>query len=145
MTLIRFNSDFAPLRFSNRMLRFSDLMNDFYGRDFTTFQQPLTNVVEKSDGYQIEISVPGYQKEEISIRVEDGILEISGSRKAEDNKDVSFLRRDFAPSSFTKRYELPENVNSEQISAAYENGILRVIVPLKESTPKPSPVSINIS
>jgi HSP20 family protein len=65
--------------------------------------------------------------------MENGVLSISGSHKAEnEEKDKTFYRKEFSYGSFKRSFNLPEEYNAEQINAKYENGILKLSVPKKE-------------
>jgi len=96
---------------------------------------PPVNVSERKDQFLLQISIPGFNKEDVSIEVEKYVLVIS-SKVAAINEAVigKFTRKEFSKQSFKRSFNLPETVHLDQIDATYEKGILSVILPKKEET-----------
>lgn len=93
---------------------------------------PSVNISENDKAFNIELAAPGVDKKDFSINVDDKTLTIAYEHKEEKeqkSEDLKYLRREFVESSFTKNYTLPENVNSDKISAEYLNGVLHVSIP----------------
>ncbi|MBT1705931.1 Hsp20/alpha crystallin family protein [Chryseosolibacter indicus] len=87
---------------------------------------PAVNIKENEKNYEVEIAAPGYNKNDFNISLEQGLLTISAERKEEkENKNDRYTRREFGYTSFSRSFNLPKNVNEEDISALYENGVLR--------------------
>ncbi|MEI6060937.1 MAG: Hsp20/alpha crystallin family protein [Bacteroidota bacterium] len=99
--------------------------------------KPAANVREDENNYAIELALPGFSKEEISISFEDEILTITaGHQPKEDVSGPKYTWNEFGfKSKYERSFQLPETVNSESISAAFENGILLVSLPKKEAQP----------
>lgn len=97
------------------------------------------NVLEKEDLFLIEMSIPGFKKEEVSIEVDKDLLTISSEVIEKKEETVEqFNRREFSKQSFKRSFNLPETVNQDKIDAAYENGILTISLPKKdEALPQP--------
>jgi HSP20 family protein len=140
MTVVKWKSPFLngqiekPVGFNSPLTGlFEDLFGDnFFKHDFAT-HVPAVNVSREKDALQLELSAPGFTKEEIKVEVENGVLTVSGSHKTEEeSKDKTFYRKEFSYGSFKRSFNLPEEFNAEQISAKYENGILKLSVPKKE-------------
>ena len=115
----------------------SDLLN-FNPRFWKGGLTPLANINESKDKYKIDLSVPGLKKEDFKIEVDNGILQVS-CEKQEDVKETSenYKRKEFSYSSFSRSFQLPDNINEEGIDAKYDNGILTILIPKKEiSMPK---------
>jgi HSP20 family protein len=96
------------------------------------FSSPDFNVYETDKEFIIEAAVPGFEKKDFEVEVKDNVLSISGSKeKEEENKDQEkkYYYKGFCYGNFKKSYSLPENVNIEKISAAYDNGIMRLNIP----------------
>ena len=113
-----------------------DFASEFFGRTLPTFTKNysiLSNKKETDKDYQLEISVPGFTKEEIKIEIDNDILTISSEVKDETI---------FCKKSFEKQYSIPNDVNQDEISAKVENGILYLVLPKKEETTKKS-IKIN--
>ncbi|PKP08001.1 MAG: heat-shock protein Hsp20 [Bacteroidetes bacterium HGW-Bacteroidetes-4] len=100
---------------------------------------PSVNITENDKSYQVELVAPGIDKKDFNLNVEDDRLTISYEHKEENEEknDVKkFLRREFKSTSFSKSFTLPENVNADKISAAYQNGVLQVIIPKEKEKSK---------
>ena len=109
-------------------------IGDFFTDDFFTFRpqtSQLFNVSEDGESYLIEVSSPGFNKEDFNIELDNTNLVISGELK-EENEDLNYQKREFKYSSFKRRFSLPQMVNRDKINAEYKNGILRVKVPKVE-------------
>ncbi|HOZ31054.1 MAG TPA: Hsp20/alpha crystallin family protein [Bacteroidales bacterium] len=94
------------------------------------FTRPEFNVYENDKEFVVEAAVPGLDKKDFNIEVNDNILEISSQKETkEEKKDEKYYYRGFCYGSFKKSYSLPENVDKEKISADYLNGILMLVIP----------------
>ena len=103
---------------------------------------PAVNVQETEDNFQLELAVPGFDKKDIKLEVNDGILMIAGEHQTvEENETDNYTRKEFNYANFTRRFTLPETADDGQISAAYTNGILKVVLPKKEEA-KPQPARL---
>jgi len=91
---------------------------------------PKANILEKEEQYEIEIAAPGLKKKDIQINVENEVLTI----KSEERKDeeVEFTMKEFDRGNIERAFYLPEDINQEDISASFENGILTIALPKKE-------------
>jgi HSP20 family protein len=115
---------------------FDDMFNrslgDFVGGDFF-INQPSINVVETKEDYRIEVAAPGLEKEDFTVNVDNGFLNISAKKEQkEEVKEGSYMRREFNFSSFTRSFELPASIAADSVGAHYENGILTITLPKKE-------------
>jgi len=120
---------------------FLDFAKKFFDNDFE--YQPsrlfeskgLSNVLETDNDYLIELSAPGFKKDDIKIKIENDILKISSNveNNNEEEKD-GYYRREFYKSSFERNFSLPKGINKNEISASMEDGILNVTVPKMEET-----------
>lgn len=91
---------------------------------------PAVDVLEEDDHYLVEAEMPGVTKEEVSIDVGEGVLEIGAKRSAEkEEKGEGYLRRERSSLHFFRRLGLPEDVDNDGITATLENGVLRVHIP----------------
>lgn len=95
-----------------------------------------TNVSETETSYKVELLMPGVDKSKIDISLENGVLNISYSDKQETEvKETSYVHREWSYSEFNRSFQLPENVDSANIDAAYENGILTLSIAKKQTAP----------
>jgi len=92
--------------------------------------------VDKDDeGYKVLMSVPGLTKEDIDLNIKDGVITIS-HEKEEKTDDQYFM------SSFTKSYNLPDDVNVDKISGKVENGVLEIVLPFDKKKIKSRQIEI---
>jgi HSP20 family protein len=91
------------------------------------------NIYEAADGFHLEVSVPGINKEDLKVNVEKGLLSISYDKKEENKQEgQKVVRREFSKRSFKRTYTVGEQVNTDNIQAKYENGVLKLYLPKKE-------------
>ncbi len=116
---------------------FNEIFNGFptqWGKDqFQNTLTPAVNIHETTEGYHLELNVPGRNKEDFKISVENNLLTIAFEQKEiVENKDYKTLHREFSFKSFKRSFSLDEKVNVDGVQAKYENGILKLYVPKKE-------------
>lgn len=135
MSIVRYNpiwDDFAPTSFRSLVDRF---FNDSLTRagGSTPVFVPRVDVVETDKAYEVQVAVPGMNKEDFKLDLNDGILAISGERKIKSDRDEGSYRvRETQYGSFSRRFTLPEDVKADSIVAKYNNGILEVTLPKDE-------------
>lgn len=139
MSVVKFSNQIPSLfdRFlENAFLNWS---NENYSSTNTTL--PAVNIKEDKDGFEVEMSAPGFEKSDFKIELNNNILTISSEKKFENEtkEDKQFLIREFSYQSFHRSFTLPEIVESDKITAQYQNGILSIYIPKKEEA-KPKPV-----
>lgn len=99
----------------------------------------FANIKEFDGHFMISLAIPGFNKSNVEIKQEKNILKVRGNQEA--NNDVKFLKKEFVPTEFTRTFTLPEDVNTDAISATFEQGILNITVPKGE---KAQPKKIEI-
>ena len=133
---------------------FSSWMDEFFNRDWPAFSHnfnsgitlPQVNIRETAEEYFVEMAVPGMQKSDFNIELDNKILVISNEKKEEqETKEENYTRREFGYSSFKRSFSLPETVNEEEIKAEYQDGILSVHLPKREEAKQKPPRSIKIN
>ena len=97
---------------------------------------PETNVVKEETGYVISISVPGLTKEDLKISTKEGVLKISYEKTEGDNS------RHFV-GSFTKSYNIPDDVQEKYIEGKVENGVLTISLPIDKRKSLERLISLN--
>lgn len=92
---------------------------------------PSVNVKETDTTYELDIAAPGLSKEDFKINVEGQVLTISSEKETKvEEKEQTYTRKEFSYSSFKRSFNLPERtVETDKITAKYENGVLRVYIP----------------
>lgn len=122
---------------SNLFPAFNSLWDNFFQKGLELGTSiPAMNTSETEKEYQVEIAVPGLKKDDFKINLEHNILSISSETKTEtEEKDgEKVTKREFNYSSFQRSFSLPENVDKDQISAEYINGILKLHIPKTSPT-----------
>lgn len=112
--------------FTNR-----DLFEDFPIRTRKQ-SSPAINIIENDNEFIMELISPGMCKKDYMLEVENDILSISGRRTPETDVERNYTRREYQVREFTRSFLLPEYVNSDEISARCEDGILTIHIPKKE-------------
>jgi HSP20 family protein len=97
---------------------------------------PASNITETAAAYHIDMNVPGRNKEEFTMQVENGLLTIRYEKKEEKvEKEVKTIRKEFAFQSFKRSFSLDDKIDTAGIQAKYENGVLHIVLPKKEALP----------
>lgn len=150
MTLVRFEP-FRELenigrRVNDRVNDFIKLMENEGAFDKSRFV-PRVDVAEDEKNLYIHAELPGMTKDNVQVVIdEERILTIKGEKRQEEHtedKKKNFVRIERNYGSFTRSFTLPDNINAEAISAAFENGVLNVTLPKMEPA-KPKEVNIAI-
>jgi HSP20 family protein len=107
--------------------------------------RPAANISETDKEYVIKAELPEVKKEDIDIRLADGVITISGERKYEkEHKDENDLRVESFYGTFARSFSLPDNVDAEKISAECKDGVLRVRIPkTQERKTVPKQIRVN--
>ena len=128
--------DLIPLSNSQRSLwnMWDNLEKSFF-QNAMSVNHFRTDIVDEGGQYVIHAELPGFAREDIKIDIDKGTLTISASHKeeTEDKKD-NYVRRERRYGSFSRSFDMSE-INTESISAKYENGILSLTLPKKEAPP----------
>ncbi|MCB2203293.1 Hsp20/alpha crystallin family protein [bacterium] len=145
MTVVRWNplNDMMNLqREFNRV--FNGMDTKRHDEDYeSAVWSPMVDIVENEDAYTLTFDLPGMKKDNIHMNFSDGTLKISGERAAiEESKDNTCHRVERVSGKFYRSFNFPTQVNSDGISARYEDGVLTVSVPKAEEV-KPRQISIN--
>jgi HSP20 family protein len=120
--------------------RFSDIMDEFFNDAVATRRDtfvPSIDISETEKQFVIDVEVPGVDKKDIELSIENNTLTISGERKfekKEDNKQYHRVESHYG--TFSRTFSLPDNVNTESINASYNNGILSITVDKSEQQMK---------
>jgi HSP20 family protein len=153
MNLIRYQApDLAPWPALDRWSNLRDELNSFFdvpfessfgrsGQLFTGWS-PALDLYESGDHFVAVVELPGMRKEDIDISLHDGTLTISGERKRESANGETAQRTERYIGTFRRSITLPTRVDPGKVSAAYENGILKVILPKAEDA-KPKQIQVS--
>lgn len=139
-----------------------NLFDDFFNDDFPTFpvlsgRDPLygkhaknlmkTDVRETENSYELDIDLPGFKKDEINVELKDGYLSISASKgldKEQKDNEGKYIRQERYVGSCSRSFYVDDNMDAKDVSAKFEDGILKLSLskPAPKELPKPSSIMI---
>ena len=96
-----------------------------------------TDIKENDKGYELDVDLPGYKKEDVKAELKDGYLTISASNdntKEEKDEDGKYIRKERYTGAVSRSFYVGKYVTEEDIHAKFENGVLTIDVPKKEET-----------
>lgn len=148
MVLIKYND---PFRSSNPFRDLEELFEESFRTPLRTLSQtslntPVSDIYmdEGEENLVIEAQLPGFEEENVDVSVENGVLSIRAEhqeKETDKKKGRKYVVQE-SSSSFYRQVGLPKNADADKISAHFEDGILKVNVPMKE-LPKPKKVTIS--
>ena len=117
--------------------------DDFFGRKNPLYGKHAKNMMktdvrETDNGYELDIDLPGFKKDEISAQLKDGYLTISAAKgldkdEKEKEKHGKYIRRERYAGTMSRSFYVGEGVEQDDIHAKYENGILKLSIPKKDA------------
>lgn len=117
---------------------FDNFEKSFFGSLSDHFADFRTDILDKGDHYLLQAELPGFEKEDIHIDIEGDYLTISARHNTEkEEKDHHYVRQERSFSSYSRSFPITD-VKTEQITAAYKNGILEMNLPKNEKQSPPS-------
>ncbi|REK17627.1 MAG: hypothetical protein DWQ40_09160 [Actinobacteria bacterium] len=127
------------LRFADPFEEFERAFNQFGGR-FRGGIMPM-DAFESEGVYTLRFDLPDVDPDDVDLTVENNILTVTASRRSIEDENVNWLLRERPTGKHSRQVRLSENVDSANVSASYDNGVLTVMVPMREES-KPRKVSI---
>ena len=125
---------------------FDEMMSFPFGDEFFGKKNPLygknaknmmkTDVKETDGTYEVDIDLPGFKKDEISAKLENGYLTVSAAKgldKDEKDKKGKYIRRERYAGAMSRSFYVGDSVTQDEIKARYEDGILKLSVPKKDA------------
>ena len=113
---------------------FPEVDKALYGKHANNVMK--TDVKETDTGYEVDIDLPGFKKDEINAQLDNGYLTISAAKgldKDENDKKGKYIRKERYAGAMSRSFYVGEGITQEDIKAKYEDGILRLSVPKKEA------------
>lgn len=105
---------------------------------------PAVDVYEDEHSVTLKIEVPGIDEKDINISLENNVLTVHGERKIEkEEKEENYRRVERQYGSFTRTFTLPTTVDSENVAANYDKGVLKISLP-KKAEAKPKQIKVNV-
>jgi len=150
-------STYLPTLFGENLM---DVFDDFDRSFFRSFPQPdralygknagrmmKTDVKETDEGYELDVELPGFKKDEIKLELNSGYLTISTEKnleKDEKNQQGKILRQERYSGTMQRSFYVGGSITEEDIKAKYENGVLSLMIPKKEARKVPEKKQILI-
>lgn len=128
MTLVRFQE---PRTRRNELLNNCFMPETYFRQQY--FNQPPANITEDDTSFYIELAVPGFQKDDFSILFEKQLLTISLDKENEEQNEQQLRMREFQFNPFKRSFRIGKQINTEAITAAYNNGLLKITLPKQET------------
>ena len=113
---------------------FPEVDKALYGKHAS--HEMKTDVKETDSGYEVDIDLPGFKKDEINVQLDNGYLSISAAKgldKEEKNKEGKYIRKERYAGAMRRSFYVGDALTQEDIKAKYESGILRLSIPKKEA------------
>ena len=133
----------------NLVDQFNDEMNRYFSsmRSTAANQEhdwtPAVDIHEEDSRYMLTADIPGVNRNDVEITLEDGVLTVKGERKSETEvAEEGYRRRERIYGTFVRQFNLPDTVDTANISAKAEDGVLKIEIPKQE---KPQPKKIAVS
>jgi HSP20 family protein len=142
MSIIRYNAnDYTPTPFSTLIDRF---FNESLARTGGSTFVPKVDIAETESAFELQIAAPGLSKDDFKIELNDNSLTVSGERKfSSEKKEKNFHSVETQYGSFSRSFNLPENVDATRIQAKYNNGILELVIPKDEKKTLKQTIKVN--
>ena len=123
---------------------FDDMDRALYGRRAHNLMK--TDVKETQQGYEVDVDLPGFAKEDLHLDLDQGYLTISAEKSLEKNQEDNgrMLRQERYAGRMQRSFYVGDTLTEEDIKASYENGVLHLLVPKKEAQPLPEKKTILI-
>ena len=110
----------------------------------TSSFSPAVDVYEDEHQVTLKIEVPGIDEKDIDVQVENNTLTVHGERKIEsEEKEENYRRVERHYGSFTRTFTLPQSVDTENVAANYDKGVLKITLPTKAEA-KPKQIKVNV-
>jgi len=106
---------------------------------------PTVDIEENDDSYLIRADVPGVDKKDIDVHLENGVLSITGEKhvEKETGKGTKYHRTERYSGSFARRFTLPNTIKADKVDATYRDGVLSLKIPKAEES-KPKAIEIKV-
>lgn len=124
---------------------FPNAEHELYGKHAKNLMN--TDVREVENGYEIDMNLPGFKKDEVEIQLQDGCLTVSAAKgldKDEEDKKGRYIRQERYAGSLSRSFYVGEDVEPQDVKAKYENGVLKLFVPKAEVKQVPAQTAIAI-
>ena len=150
-------SSYLPTIFGENLMDVFDGFDRSFFRNFGNMDRALygkhaqnmmkTDVKETDEGYEVDIDLPGFKKDEIQLELNNGYLTISTQKaleKDEKNKKGRMLRQERYAGVMQRSFYVGDSITEEDVKASYESGVLHLMIPKKDAPKAPEKKTIQI-
>ena len=130
MTLVKWIPRNSLINDFDNML--DTMFNDGWNRSLIKNNNLSVDIIEKENEFELTADLPGFDKKEINISIQDKVLSLIANHKSSSDSKESYRLRERNSKSFNRSFTLPENVIEEKINAKFKNGSLKIILPKVE-------------
>lgn len=129
MSLVKFNQRRFPWLSDNLANWFDNselFTDDFFNKEVYL---PAMNVKENPKNFEVELAVPGFEKKDIEVSIENDVLHVCAEKKKEEveENEEGYTRKEFSYNSFDRKLQIPKTVNQgKEVKASYKNGVLKL-------------------
>jgi len=151
MTLVCWNPARDLMRFPSDIFRMQreidQLVDSVFRRDtdedlFPSVWSPAVDVAESDNEYLVKVELPGINKEDVKVTVQDSVLTILGEKKQEtEPKNYHRVERSYG--SFQRSFTLPTTVKADKVDATFKDGVLTIALPKAEEA-KPKEIDVKV-
>jgi len=107
-----------------------------------TLWNPAADIVENNEGFSITLDVPGFTRDDFSIKIHEGVLRVSGERKKPDtDSDTHFTYYERPYGKFERSFRIPDFIDAEKVKGLYRDGVLTIELQKKEEA-KPHVIAV---
>jgi HSP20 family protein len=124
---------------------FNDSVFSLLDRDISTTSWPRVDIAEDKNAYHIKADLPGLEKDELKVSVENGVLTIGGEKKEEkkEHEKGRFYHYERSYGKFCRSFNLPEDAEDGSIEATYKNGVLQLTLKKSEKA-QPKAIEVKV-
>jgi len=125
---------------------FDNVFDNFFNNDLINSASPSVNVKESTDKFTLDVAAPGMKKEDFDIKVDQNLLTVCAEKEeSEEEKEEQYYRKEFSYSSFSRSFQLPENIEKDKIEANYKDGVISINLPKNENAKQKAQKAIPVS
>lgn len=127
-----FEDLFTPSPFETFFGGFPEIDKTLYGKHAGKLM--ATDVRETEEGYEVDINVPGFKKEDIALTLKDGYLNVATQKSVnkDEEKKGKLIRQERYMGSMSRSFYVGESITEEDVKAKFEHGVLKLTIPKKE-------------
>ncbi|MCF7923495.1 MAG: Hsp20/alpha crystallin family protein [Candidatus Izimaplasma sp.] len=120
------------VRKNNALSFFDDFFDDFFTPTRRNTSCMKTDIIEKDDGYELQVDVPGFDKDDVKVSLDNGYLTIEAKTEKEnkdEDKETHYVKRERYVGASARSFYVGEDISEEDIQANYDKGVIKLFIP----------------